>query len=53
MAIRFVDIMPEDGDKPKRAEKAEAPATRGPEAERPGVSPAPYAKPSPKKRGRK
>ncbi|WP_165359760.1 hypothetical protein [Lichenibacterium minor] len=51
MAIKFVDIEPDDAGKPKRAEKAEVPATREPEAERPGVSPAPYAKPAPKKRG--
>ena len=53
MAIKFMDIEPEDAGRPKRAVKAEAPATPEFEAERPGVSPLSYAKPAPKKRGKK
>ncbi|WP_165359729.1 hypothetical protein [Lichenibacterium minor] len=56
MAIKFVDIDSEDGGKPKRAEKAEAPVTREPDAEalKDSVNPElPHAKPKRKKRGRK
>ena len=57
MAIKFVDIEPEDTGRPKRSEKADAPpAKREPDAEalKPSVDPElPHAKPAPKKRGRK
>jgi hypothetical protein len=55
MAIKFVDIEPEGEGKPKRSEKAAVPQARGDVSavDRPGVSPLPYAKPAPKKRGRK
>ena len=57
MAIKFVDIEPGDGGKPKRSEKANAPpAHREPDAEALEASVAPelpHAKPAPKIRGRK
>lgn len=55
MAIKFVDIEPEGEGKPKRSEKTSAPQAKVdvPAAEEPGASPLPYAKPAPKKRGRK
>ncbi len=57
MAIKFVDIEPEDADRPKRSKQAEAPPTkREPDAEalEASVEPElPFAKPAPKKRGRK
>ncbi len=57
MAIKFVDKEPDDAGKPKRSEKADAPAVkREPDAEalEASVDPElPFAKPTPKKRGRK
>ncbi len=57
MAIKFVDVEPEDAGKPKRSEKADAPPVkREPDAEalETSVDPElPFAKPAPKKRGRK
>ncbi len=56
MAIKFVDVEPEDAGKGKQAtqrvsaQPAEADKSI---AERAGVSPLSYAKPAPKKRGRK
>ena len=56
IAIKFVDKEPGDAGKlqPKAA-KREMPLveTEGSTAELPGVSPLPFAKPAPKKRGRK
>ncbi len=56
MAIKFVDIEPEDAGKGKQpAHRVSAPPAEADKsfAERPGVSPLPYAKPAPKKSGRK
>ena len=57
MAIKFVDTKPEDMGKPKRSEKADAPAVkREPDADalNPSVDPEqPHAKPKPKRRQRK
>ena len=57
MAIKFVDKEPEGEGKPKRSHKAEAPpTTREPDAEalKASISPElPFAKPAPKKRGRR
>ncbi len=57
MAIKFVDVEPEDAGKPKRSEKADAPAVkREPDDEALSSSEDPelaHAKPKPKKRGRK
>ncbi len=57
MAIKFVDVEPEDAGKPKRSEKADAPAVkREPDDEALSSSEDPelaHAKPAPKKRGRK
>ncbi len=56
MAIKFVDVEPDDG-KPKTSKKADAPTVkREPDAEalETSVDPElPFAKPAPKKRGRK
>ncbi len=52
MAIKFVDIEPEDAGKGKQAtQRVSAPPAEADSsiAERPGVSPLPYAKPAPKK----
>ena len=57
MAIKFVNVEPEDAGKPKRSEKADAPAVkREPDAEalNPSIDPElPHAKPKPKRRQRK
>ncbi len=57
MAIKFVDVESEDAGKPKRSKQADAPPpTREPDAEalKASVDPElPFAKPAPKKRGRK
>ena len=57
MAIRFVDIEPGDLGKPKRSEKADAPAVKresDAEALKASMEPElPHAKPAPKKRRRK
>ncbi len=56
MAIKFVDIEPGDAGKGKQAaQRANAPPVDvdTSDSERAGVSPLPYAKPTPKKRGRK
>ncbi len=57
MAIKFVDVEPENVGKPKRSEKADAPVVkREPDAEalNPSVDPElPHARPKPKRRQRK
>ena len=57
MAIKFVDIEPEDAGKSKRSDNASVPPPeREPDADalKPSVEPElPHAKPKPKKRGRK
>ncbi len=57
MAIKFVDIEPEYAGRPKRSKQADAsPTTCEPDAEalKASIAPElPFAKPAPKKRGRK
>ena len=57
MAIKFVDVEPEDAGKPKRSEKADAPAVKrelDDEALSSSVDPElAHAKPKPKRRQRK
>ncbi len=57
MAIKFVDVEPENVGKPRRSDKADAPVVkREPDAEalNPSVDPElPHARPKPKRRQRK